>query len=553
MTTADLLLILALGAFLCAWWMRSIPARRRVLLLSATVALVVGLWGVYDNRWQDGVGVFVSLVFLLALAIGTFWDSGRRWVQYASGTLLTLLGLLAVAAIYLFPVGGLPPPSGDYAVGVRTFELDDPSRLGVFHAAADAPRRLLIRVWYPAYTAHGMRPRQYFSDAETQTTARSMGELMGFAPLLTYLKHVRTNSYEDAPLLAGAKDLPTIFYSHGYGSFLTQNSALMEELASHGYVIYSVQHTYDSCATVFPDGTIEPIDPVLTDQLQNSPEAKGEFSPAMIAACTGATFDERLEGQLQFATESLEKFERLATLSAATWAADELFVHDRLQSGDVPASVAPIVAACDLARTGEMGMSFGGATAGVVCLLDKRCVAGVNLDGADFPFLAVNADLPVPFLMIHSDIGGMYKAFGVTPQDRQRSFNDLSYESFEHAGARDNVYRAEIKRAAHLGLSDLPLFMRRPLRDAFLGATPTAVMIGAQNDLVRGFFDKYLRGAHNDFPAEQYEKYAGWVVSYDNPGLRDWWLAKFPADRAALESRIEEVKAKMNLRRLRPE
>ena len=134
----------------------------------------------------------------------------------------------------------------------------------------------------------------------------------------------------------------------------------------------------------------------------------------MVQGSTGATFDERLEGQLQFATESLEQAKRIVTLSATTWAADQMFVHDRLQSGDVPESVAPIVAASDLTRTGEMGMSFGGATAGVVCMLDKRCVAGVNLDGGDFPFLAFDADVPVPFLMIHSDFGNLYKTFGVT-------------------------------------------------------------------------------------------------------------------------------------------
>ena len=95
--------------------------------------------------------------------------------------------------------------------------------------------------------------------------------------------------------------------------------------------------------------------------------------------------------------------------------------------------------------------------------------------------------------------------------------------------------------------------MRRPLRDPLLGSTPAAVMIGAQNELIRGFFDKYLREAVNDFPAAQYQKYAGWVVPYANPGLREWWLAKPEAERAAIESRIEEVKSKMNWQRLSPE
>ena len=551
MTAADILLIVAIGVFLLIWWIRRVPSRGKLLLLSAIAALAAGLWGVCDDRWQAGVGVFVSLVFLLALLIGKLWRSSRSSLRYISGSLLTLFGALAIAAIVMFPVWRLPAPSGAHAVGVRTFELDDPSRLGVFHAKPDVPRRLLIRVWYPAEPDPSSTPRRYFSDAEAQTTARSMGELLGFPAFLTYLKHVGTNAHEDAPLLAGAKGLPTIFYSHGYSSFLAQNSALLEDLASHGYVVYSVQHTYDSSATVFPDGSVAVVDPALVEQARNPPEAKGEFPKAMVQGYTGATFDERLEGQLQSASDSLEDGERITTLSAPTWVADQMFVHDRLQSGDVPESVAQIAAASDLTRTGEMGMSFGGATAGAVCMLDKRCVAGVNLDGGDFHFLPFNADSPVPFLMIHSDLGGIYQALGVTAKDAERSFNDFSYESFERAGTRDDIYRAEVKRAAHLGLSDFTLFIRRPLRAPLLGSTPAAVMIGVQNDLARGFFDKHLRGAANDFPAAQYQKYANWLVPYENPGLREWWLAKPTEERAAIESRIEELKVKMNWERLR--
>jgi predicted dienelactone hydrolase len=553
MTTADILLIAAILVFLSAWWTRSLPARGKVLLASCFVALTAAAWGVWDNRWQAGVGVFASLVFLTALAIGRLRNAERASIRYVTGSLLTLLGASAIAVIYLFPVWPLPAPSGKYAVGVRTFELDDASRPGVFHAAPGEPRRLLVRVWYPAEPERGATPRRYFSDPETRTTARSMGQQLGFAPLLTYIKHVRTNAFEDAPLVAGAKDLPTIFYSHGYGSFLAQNSVLLEDLASHGYVVYSVQHTYDSSATVFPDGDVAPIDPALIEELENSPEAKGEFPKAMVAGATGATFDERLEGQIQYTTEMLDKGKRISKLSALTWAADQMFVHDRLQSGEVPKSVAEIAAACDLARTGEMGMSFGGATAGVICLLDKRCVAGINLDGGDFPFLPFNVDLPVPFLMLHSDFGGLYKAFGVTAKGDPRSFNDFSYERFENAGSGGQLYRAQVKDSAHLGLSDFTLFMRQPLRDGLLGSTPTDVMIGVQNDLVRGFFDKHLRGVANDFPQAEYQKYAEWVIPYNNPGLRDWWLAKTDEERAKITNRIDELKTKMEWHKLRRE
>jgi predicted dienelactone hydrolase len=549
MTLADILLIVAILGFLVAWWNRRMPARGKLLIVFASLALLASLWDVFDDRWQAIVGVVASLTFLAAIAIGRWWGK-RTGVPYITGPLFTLYGAAAIAALILFPVWRLPTPSGKHAVGVRTFELDDASRPHVF-TRSDGPRRLLVRVWYPAEPVAGATPRYYFDEVEAKATARTMGSLLGFEPLLTYIKHVRTNAYEDAPLLSGAQQLPTIFYSHGYTSFLAQNSALCEDLASHGYVVYSVQHTYDSSATAFADGSVAEIDPDLLEADRNF-STRDKKREAMVQGATGPSFDKRLQGQLEYAEASLADGDRIRVLSPRTWVADQLFVHDRLQAGEVPEPIRPLAAACDLTRTGEMGMSFGGATAGVISLLDPRCVAAINLDGGDFHFLAFNTDMRVPFLMLHSDIRGLYNSMDVTPEGEYRSFNDFSYETFAHAGAQENVHRVEIKESQHLGLSDFTLFMRRPLRDALLGSTPTDVMIGAQNDLVREFFDKYLRGKQNDFPEDQFRKYADWVVPYKNEGLRDWWLAKPEAERADIERRISELKTKVNWEELRP-
>jgi predicted dienelactone hydrolase len=550
MTWADIFLIVATVGFLGAWWMRGLPSRGKWLVGFALLALAASLWGVLDDRWQAGVGEVVSLIFLAALAIGRYWGK-RTGVPYLSGPPLTVLGLAAIVPLILFPVWRLPSPSGPHAVGVRTFELADASRLGVF-TKADAPRRLLVRVWYPGEPAAGASSRYYFDAGETRTTARTMGGLLGFGPLLTYMKHVRTNAYEDAPLIADAAGLPTIFYSHGYTSFLNQNTVLFEDLASHGYVVYSVQHTGDSSATLFADGTVAEMDPDLLEESKKDADDTSEIRKAMVQGATGETFDDRLAGQLKYGESSLARKDRIRIDSPRTWVADQIFVHDRLQAGEVPEAIRPIAAACDLTRTGEMGMSFGGATAGVVALLDPRCVAAINMDGGDFHFLAFNADMPVPFLMLHSDRGGLYREMGVTPKGEPRSFNDFSYETFAHAGQQANVYRVEIKDSQHLGLSDFTLFMRRPLRDALLGTTPTDVMIGAQNDLVREFFDKFLRGKQNEFPDAQFKKYADWVVPYKNTGLSEWWLAKPEGERAEVEQRIDELKAMVKWDELRP-
>jgi predicted dienelactone hydrolase len=546
MILSDIVLIAALLVALVLWWMRKAPARTAVVAGAATIALIAAIYGVYTDRWQATPGIGAALILLISLLIWRFRRSPRRdRVPFISGTLLAVVVLVAFLPLYLFPVGDLPKPGGKYLVGVRSFELDDRGRLGVFSAADDQPRRLLVRVWYPAQSADGLKPRPYFNALEAAHTARSMGVLFKFPPYLTYLRHARTNSYEGAPLLDGAANLPTVIYSHGYTSFLSQNTALMEELASHGYVVYSVQHTDDSSATVFPNGDVVPMDPKLLEDVTKSPQAQGKFPEAMVKGYTSKNFDERIEGQLQQANDTMDKKERIVE-SAAVWLADRLFVHDQLQQAAVPADVAQIVAASKLDSVGEIGMSFGGSTTGAVCMVDPRCAAGVNLDGGDFHLLPFDADIPRPFLMFHSDIRGMYRALNASAPGSERSFNDFSYEQFQNAGQRPDVYRLHLKDSAHLGLSDFALFMRRPVRDASLGTTPTEVMIGAQNDFVLGFFDKYLRGVANDFPKAEYQKYRDWALPYNNSAVRDWWLSKSEAEQQAVESNIAALKQRVS-------
>ncbi len=535
MIATDVVLIAALAVFVVAWWVRALPNCPAVLGVAAAVAFVAGCVGVWLYRWQDGVGAVVALILLNVLGANALRQAKpRSGVPYVSGSLFVIFAALAIAIIVEFPVNPLPKPSGPYAVGVRTFELTDASRPGVLAAKPNEPRRLLVRVWYPAGDVTSLKPRPYFTPLEARTMGRSVGDLLKFPPFFTYLRHVRTNSYEDAPLRPGSQHLPVVFYNHGYTSFLSQNTVLMEDLASHGYVVFSVQHTYDSGATLFPNGDVAPVDPNMVKELTAGAKSP---KPEMMAVL-GSTLDERMEGQLLMREQALADKARL-TRSGGIWLADQAFVHDKLQAGAVPDAIKPITSASDLSRVGIVGMSFGGAMAGDICVTDKRCAAGVNLDGSDFPFQTFDRAMPVPFLMFHSDGRNLYKALGKKPPAVLHSYNEFSYETLAAAATDPNVTRVWLKDAQHVGLSDFSLFIRRPIRDPLLGTTPSKVLIGAQNDFVLGFFDRYLRGIQNGFPKPQLAAYAGWEAPLPNAEIRTWWAAKTPAQRAAIEARIE--------------
>lgn len=541
MTLADMLLIAALLVFIVAWWIRRTPRRPVILLASALVVLMASVADFLDDRWQAAAGIVAAVVLLSVLLVNRLRKADSKdGVPFVSGSIFTLGASVPVIALVMFPVWPLPKPSGEHAVGVRTFEIADASRPGLFNAPPGAPRRLAVRVWYPAGEVSGHSQRPYFTQRESGTTARTLGEMVGFPQFFAYTKHVRTNSYEDAPLMPDARNLPVILYSHGYTSFLGQNTVLMEELASHGYVVFSIQHTSDSAATLFLNGDVIPFDPEITRLTQSAPD-EGPNRP-QARAMGGVTLDERLGGHVEYREKAAANNDRTIVASARAWVRDRLFLHDQLQSGALPAPIAEIAAASNLAKVGEMGMSFGGATTGTICMVDTRCAAGINLDGGDFHFTAFNADMPVPFMMFHSDMGNIYRTVEKEPPASPRGFNEFSYERITTAGMRDDIYRVQLKGAQHLGISDFSLFMLSPLRDPLLGSTPTDVMIGSQSDFVRGFFDKHLLGKTDVFPGPQMARYKDWVLPVSNADLPAWWAGKSEADRLALEARIEAAR-----------
>ncbi len=538
----DYLLATALVALLVSWWHFAHPYRWQMVVASAIGAAVAGAVAVQDDRWQAVVALIVVAIVLVCMAYtrlrGNTTRHKRPWI---TGTLLGFGCTLAILFLYWFPAPDLPQPNGQHPVGVRDFMLTDESRPGLLAAPATQGRRLLVRVWYPAGDTQGLVRRPYFSEPEVDTTAAGPGALFGFPGFFKYLKHVGTNSFIDAPLLPDAANLPVVFYSHGYTTFAGQNTVLMEHLASHGYVVYSIQHTYDASPTVFPDGSVAEMDPALLEDMRN--QASEGVTDDVKDAFAGATFDIRHAAQLKNMRTAIEKNQRIFAISAEIWLHDRLFVHDALEKNEVPASVTDVAIAGNLLATGQMGMSFGGSTAGGVCMVDIRCRAGINLDGGVF-HTSFNATMPVPFLMFYSDYRKLAEQVSGAEVTEAHGFNDFSYERHETAGLREDVLRLTVLDVAHIGISDFTLFMRGPVKAQLLGAIDAGAVIQIQNDFVLGFFDTYLRDLAVDFPNAQFREHADWVERDEVHDVRDWWLTSHPEDqtvRIVLETRMGDV------------
>ncbi|MCD6204105.1 MAG: hypothetical protein J7L22_00410, partial [Candidatus Marinimicrobia bacterium] len=123
--------------------------------------------------------------------------------------------------------------------------------------------------------------------------------------------------------------------------------------------------------------------------------------------------------------------------------------------------------------------SFGGAASGQACLVEKRCKAGVNLDGLQIGDM-IRRPLEKPFMFIHHDNKA---AVNKTP-------NILFFNQ-----SKSTAYMLLIKGTSHFNFSDLSLSLYSKILkppQGFLGSIDGYRCLKIQNDYVRAFFDKHL-------------------------------------------------------------
>ncbi|MFE5629705.1 alpha/beta hydrolase family protein [Streptomyces sp. NPDC056463] len=271
------------------------------------------------------------LAAALALAPGTARASARTSAS-ASASASAASADPAASALVL----RLPAPTGPYRIGATTLPLVDPSRNDPWDPAIGV-REVMATVLHPARTVRGC-PRA------PQMTA-------GEAELFTFLAHAvhglpasgvdwaatRTHSHAGAPVLPGR--WPVLLYTPGGGEARSMGTSLAEELASHGWVVVTVDHPGDAGQVEFP--VPRPGRDRVRRTVFLGPPTAGQFRTMI---------DTRV--------------------------ADLRFVLDRLETLE-----GPLGRALDLGRVGIYGHSAGGTAAAQALYDDRRLAAAVNLEG----------------------------------------------------------------------------------------------------------------------------------------------------------------------------
>lgn len=145
------------------------------------------------------------------------------------------------------PLPGAPELAarGHVVTGVRTLQLIEPNQPQVQANLASGDRVLKVEVWYPAkITADS--PRAFYMDHMGRS---DLANLKAF--------RMEGRAYRDAAPDDSLGPAPVVVISHGYpGSrFLLLN--LAENLASKGYVVFSIGHTDNTYEDFLPQGSLE--------------------------------------------------------------------------------------------------------------------------------------------------------------------------------------------------------------------------------------------------------------------------------------------------------
>jgi len=268
----------------------------------------------------------------------------------AMGVTATLVAL-APMAFATEEVPALPAPTGSHPVGTTSLYLKDTSRADPW--VPEVPfRELMVSLFYPARST-GAHRASYLTPRESELILKDAG--ITSVPY-DVLSKTRIDAYADAPPSGRPPGAPLIVLSPGFGNPRSELTGLAEDLASNGYVVATIDHTYDSVATTFPDGRV-----------------------TTCVACEVPDHDPTF----------WQKVDQVR-------AADVSFVLDRLTAPD-PAW--PAAALIDPSRIAMAGHSAGGSAAQAAMVADRRIRAGIDMDGVTNGALP-DTGLSRPFLFL---------------------------------------------------------------------------------------------------------------------------------------------------------
>jgi dienelactone hydrolase len=357
------------------------------------------------------------------------------------------------------PANPFVRPAGPHRVGTYDWLWVDTARGERYTKDPNDKRKLPVQVLYPADPARDAVGAPYIvAPAE-----------FGPNSTLKPVEHVHTNAVAGAPVAKAERKYPVLIYNHGAGWTRFSATFVTELLASHGYVVFSIDHPGTDRTVLFSDGT-----PFKADTLRIPGVEPGQDLRIAVAK------------QMEF----------LDAVAFPIWIEDSRFVLDRVEA--MNRNAGPFKGRLDLDRIGMLGWSFGGAAAIEMARTDARVKAAVNHDGRLFGG-AMSEPVGRPFMLFHHGVDDAATAPEANRAMLKENFALIqAIDSTARARATADWYDVTIARTNHGHFSDLPLFMSQ-FRDTTLLAGRRGHEIISAYTLA--FFDRYLKGKESSLLA----------------------------------------------------
>ncbi|MGE3467663.1 MAG: alpha/beta hydrolase family protein [Pyrinomonadaceae bacterium] len=333
----------------------------------------------------------------------------------------------------------LPKPTGKHKVGTVVYHWIDKKREEPWTKAPADHRQLMVQIWYPGDDKGQGKKAPYIFDLEKIRS--SIEKYWNGIP------DVRHHATLDLPVSNAETKYPLLVFSHGMNSSRFLYTSICQELASRGYVVAAIDHTYWGPGVAFPDGTT-------------------------------VKFDDGMIARDKLTSDEIDKmmFEGIEVMSA-----DQAFVAEKLAELNV--SSAGFKNRFDLSKMGSIGHSMGGMAATASCLKYSAFKVCVSLDGANSSL----HKMPEPsskahLLLLNSQWGRR------TPALIRSSYQDAW---------RDPVV-AIVVGTKHNFYSDIPLIEQPADLEGLL---EPAKAFGVISSYTVAFFDKHLKQKGNSMPS----------------------------------------------------
>ena len=448
MRTLEWLMVL-LGVPAIAWALfvrRALPLWVRLLTFAALLLLPLHVW-LEGAHWQM-IPAYLTLILLAYLLFSNVSVTNCTRIGAAAAA-LTIGGL---ALCFTLPMFHLPRPTGPYPIATRTLYFVDPNRQESHPHAPHIPREVVVQIWYPSATTHGKRAvyREW-----KETDLRS-----------TYQAVLQVDALQDAPFASG--QFPVILFNHAWRGFRNRSTFIMQELASHGFVVVSVAHPWNAATVALHDGRIASG----LDQID-----LGDFylRPTL-------TVQQR---------QDLGAYEMRIQTDDDKLVLDQLTLLNGSANSSQPS---PFAGHLDLADVGAFGHSFGGEVSAELAKEDPRVLSAALLD-ADLSGPVAATGLEKPLLRIMAVPAPIPAGSENSPVLSTRVHAQMSLigeRATTQSFARYGGYQVVIEGIDHENFTDKGFFS--PFRKLTgIGSIPQGIAANIIDSYLVAFFLQTLR------------------------------------------------------------